>query len=67
MSQRIPRRHYTDDFKTQAVALSESIGRTEAARQLDILVKSLANRVDAARAGRPLRSPQRKPVAHAQA
>ncbi len=62
MSQRIPRRHYTDDFKAQAVALSDSIGRTEAARQLDIPVKSLANWVDAARSGRPLRSPQRKPV-----
>ena len=62
MSQRIPRRHYTDDFKAQAVALSDSIGRTEAARKLDIPVKSLANWVDAARSGRPLRSPQRKPV-----
>lgn len=62
MSQRIPRRHYTDDFKAQAVALSESIGRTKAARQLDIPVKSLANWVDAVHAGQPLRSPQRKPV-----
>lgn len=62
MSERIPRRQYTDDFKAQAVALSESIGRTKAARQLDIPVKSLANWVDAARAGRPLRSAQRKPV-----
>lgn len=62
MSQPIPRRQYTDDFKAQAVALSDSIGRTKAARQLDIPVKSLANWVDAARAERPLRSPQRKPV-----
>jgi len=28
------RRNYTDEFKTQAVALAESVGRTEAARQL---------------------------------
>lgn len=62
MSERIPRRQYTDDFKAQAVALSDSIGRTQAARQLDIPVKSLANWVDAVRAGRGLRSPQRKPV-----
>jgi len=62
MSPRIPRRHYTDDFKAQAVALSESVGRAKAARQLDIPIKSLANGVDATRAGRPLRSPQRKPV-----
>lgn len=62
MQQPIPRRHYTDDFKAQAVALAESIGRTKAARQLDIPVKSLANWLDAARSGRPLRSPQRQPV-----
>lgn len=62
MSQGIPRRHYTDDFKAQAVALSDSIGRTKTARQLEIPVKSLANWVDAARAGRPWHSPQRKPV-----
>ena len=42
MSQRVSHRRYTDDFKAQAVALSDSIGRTEAARRLDIPVKSLA-------------------------
>ncbi|MGH8147061.1 MAG: transposase [Rhodanobacteraceae bacterium] len=60
--QRVSRRTYTDDFKAQAVALSDSIGRTKAARQLDIPLKSLANWVDAARAGHDLRSPKRKPV-----
>lgn len=35
------RRSYTDDFKAQAVTLAESIGRGEAARQLDISVKTL--------------------------
>ncbi|MDN5940058.1 MAG: transposase, partial [Salinisphaera sp.] len=51
-----------DGALTQAVALSDSVGRTEAARQLDIPVKSLANWVATAQAGRPLRSPKRKPV-----
>lgn len=60
--ERVTRRTYTDDFKTQAVALAESLGRAQAARQLDISVKTLGNWVDAARAGRPLRSPQRQPV-----
>lgn len=62
MSKRIPRRQYTDDFKLQAVSLSDSIGRTKAARELDIPVKSLANWVGAVRSERPLRSPQRKPT-----
>ena len=56
------RRSYTDDFKAQAVTLAESIGRGEAARQLDISVKTLGNWLDAARNGRPLSSPARHPV-----
>lgn len=48
------RRSYTDDFKTQAVTLAESIGRGEAARQFDISVKTLGNWLDTARNGRPL-------------
>jgi len=57
--QRISRRRYTDDFKTQAIALAESMGRAKAARQLDISVKTLGNWLDASRAGR---SPSRQPV-----
>ncbi|WPE26414.1 hypothetical protein PshuTeo1_21330 [Pseudomonas hunanensis] len=34
------RRNYTDEFKIQAVALAETLGRTEAARQLEMSVKS---------------------------
>ena len=60
--QRISRRRYTDDFKAQAVALAESSSRAQAARQLDIPIKSLANWLDASRAGRALSSPNRKPV-----
>lgn len=60
--QRISRRRYTDDFRAQAVALAESIGRAKAARQLDISVKTLGNWLDATRAGRPLSSPTRQPV-----
>jgi transposase-like protein len=36
--QRIPRRRFTDEFKSQAVALAESIGPAKATRQLDMLV-----------------------------
>ena len=60
--QRIPRRRYTDDFKAQAVALAGSIGRAQAARQLDISVKTLGNWLDASRTGRPVSSPSRTPV-----
>jgi transposase len=56
------RRSYTDDFKAQAVTLAESIGRGEAARQLDISVKTLGNLLDAARSGRLLSSPARHQV-----
>lgn len=57
----ISRRRYTDDFKTQAVTLAESIGRAAAARQLDISVKTLDNWLDASRSGQPLRSAMRQP------
>jgi transposase len=56
------RRNYTDEFKMQAVALAESVGRTEAARQLDISVKTLDNWVDAARKGLAPSSPNRRPI-----
>lgn len=60
--QRISRRRYTDDFKSQAIALAESMGRAKAARQLDMSVKTLGNWLDASRAGHPLSSPKRAPV-----
>jgi transposase len=60
--QRITCRRYTDDFKAQAILLAESLGPAKAARQLDLSVKTLGNRLDASRAGRPLSSPSRKPV-----
>lgn len=59
--QPISRRRYTDDFKTQAVTLAESIGRAAAARQLDISVKTLGSWLDASRSGQPLRSAARRP------
>jgi transposase len=59
--QRITCRRYTDDFKAQAILLAESLGPAKAARQLDLSVKTLGNRLDASRAGRPLSSPSRKP------
>ena len=54
-----PRRRFTDDFKAQAVALSDSVGRSTAARQLGMSVKTLDNWVRAAKAGQPLTSPKR--------
>ncbi len=44
---RLPRRRYTDDFKSQAVALGESVDPAFAARHLDISVKSLTNSLTA--------------------
>ena len=40
---RLTSRRYTDDFKSQVVALGESNGPAVAARHLDISVKSLTN------------------------
>ena len=60
--QKFPRRRFTDDFKAQAVALSDSVGRTTAARQLGISVKTLNNWVGAAHKGQPLSSPKRQAV-----
>ncbi|WP_425356072.1 transposase [Pseudomonas putida] len=56
------RRNYTDEFKIQAVALAETLGRTEAARQLEMSVKTLDNWVNASRNGQPLSSPDRRPI-----
>lgn len=60
--QHITRRRYTDDFKSQSVALAESISYAKAARQLDMSAKTLANWLGESRAGQPLSSPSRKPV-----
>lgn len=65
--QRIPHRQFTDDFKSQAVALAESVGPAKAARQLDISVKTLANWLTAARTGKPLSAPTRQPVSELEA
>jgi len=47
--QKVLRRSFTEDFKAQAVSLSETLGRTGAARKLGISVKSLENWVAQAR------------------
>ena len=62
--QRTPHRRFTDEFKSQAVTLAESIGPAKAARQLDMSVKTLANWLTAARSGKPLSSPSRAPVSY---
>lgn len=56
------RRRFTDDFKAQAITLSDSVGRTTAARQLGMSHKTLANWVAATQAGKPLTSAKRQPV-----
>ena len=51
---RIPKVVYTKEFREEAVklALTEGVGVSEAARRLSIPMKSLANGVYAAKAGR---------------
>jgi transposase len=49
--QGIPRRHYTDDFKAQAVTLASSIGQAQAARKLERSVKTLSHWEEAPRHG----------------
>ena len=60
--QKVSRRRFTDDFRSQTVALSESMGRAAAARKLGISVKSLANWVATARQGKPVSSAKRRDV-----
>jgi transposase len=60
--QTVSRRRYTDDFKTQAITLAESVGVAKAARQLDMSVKTLANWLGASRSGQPLSAPNRKQI-----
>ncbi|WP_426935631.1 transposase [Pseudomonas fulva] len=55
-------RNYTEELKIQAVALAETLGRTEAARRLEIPVKTLDNWIDASRRGHVFNSPGRRPV-----
>jgi transposase len=59
---KVSRRSYTDDFRNQAVALSDSLGRTAAARKLGISVKSLANWVAEAKPSTAVRSSKRRAV-----
>ena len=51
---RVPKAVYTKEFREEAVklALTEGVGVSEAARRLSIPMKSLANWVRAAKAGR---------------
>jgi transposase len=49
---RIPRAVYTKEFREEAVKLASSVGASEAARRLSIPLKSLANWMRAAKAGK---------------
>jgi len=40
---KLPKRQYTDEFKTEAIRLGESVGGHEAARRLGIPVATLGN------------------------
>jgi transposase len=57
---KIVRRHFTDDFKSQALALAQSVGPAAAARKLDMSVKTLSRWVTAARRGLSLSSSKRR-------
>ena len=39
----VPKRQYTDEFKTEAARLTESVGTHEAARRLGVPVATLGN------------------------
>lgn len=67
--QRIPIRRYTAEFRTEAVTLvvHQKVGLRGAARRLDLPVKSLANWVREALAGKPLQGQAAHPVADPEA
>ena len=48
----VPNRQYTDEFKVEAVRLSESIGGSQAAKRLGIPDSSLWNWIRLSRAGK---------------
>ena len=48
----VPDRHYTDEFKVEAVRLAESIGSNPAAKRLGMPESSLGNWVRLKRAGK---------------
>lgn len=48
----VPSRHYTDEFKVEAVRLAESVGGGEACRRLGIPDSSLWNWIRLSRAGK---------------
>jgi len=67
---RISKRRYTAEFRAEAVklVLEHKVGLTEAARRLELPVKSLANWVRAARAGKaPAAAPGAHPVSELEA
>ena len=68
--EKIPRRVYTKEFKEEAAQLvvNGGLGLTEAARRLSISVKTLANWVEAAKHGTPVKAGvTRKPVTELEA
>ena len=60
--QKVPRRSYTADFRSQAVALAGSVGPAAAARKLGISVKTLTNWVSGRAGGVASASSKRRPV-----
>jgi len=64
---KVQRRRFTDDFKSQAVILSDSLGRTAAARKLGMSVKTLANWVAGAQATPAASSSRRRNVSTVEA
>ena len=72
MKESIPNRQYTDEFKVEAVRLSESIGGGQAAKRLSIPDSSLWNWIRLSRTGRlkaadGTRVPVKRPVMEVEA
>jgi transposase len=65
--ERTVRRHYTGDYKAQAVSLAESAGLAAAGRKLGISSKTIANWVRTAGEGGALSSAKRRPVSDLEA
>jgi transposase len=65
--ERQSRRHYTDEYKAQAVSLTQSLGLAGAARKLGISPKSIANWVRSGGPGAAVNGGTRRSVSELEA
>ena len=64
---RVSKRAYTEQYKQEAVRLAAEVGPAEAARRLEMPVKTLANWVGLSRGGQRLVSDKRSAVSELEA